>query len=173
MSTYIDTNKSWADIKAGWLRMWHPFLVYADKPTKALDQVTAIKCRKTSPHSRLIHTSHILFWAEDAYFSIHTTICFHTFKQLKFYNLMCNFQSSLRKSNSMRPSVFLDIKQYWTVVSYRCFGTTSQSSYVLWEPLTAHTISCMTMHLTVVPSILLGLLTHADGTDRLSRKIGN
>lgn len=108
--TYIDTNKSWADIKAGRLRMWHPFLVYTDKPTKALDQLTANKCRKTGPHSRLIHTFHVLFWAEDAYFSIHTTICFHTFKQLKCYNLICNFQSGLRKSNSMRPSVFSDMQ---------------------------------------------------------------
>jgi len=77
--------------------MWHPFLVYTNKPTKAFDQLTAIKSRKTSPHSRLIHTFHVLFRAEDAYFSIHTTICFHTFKELKFYNLMFKFSVRSQK----------------------------------------------------------------------------
>jgi hypothetical protein len=49
--TYIDTNKSRADIEAGRLRMWDPFLVYTDKLTEALDEVLALKCRKAGSYS--------------------------------------------------------------------------------------------------------------------------
>lgn len=126
-STYINTNKSWADIKAGWLRMRHPFLVYTDKPTKTLDQLTAIKHRKTSPHSSPIHTFHVHFWAEDAYFPIHTTISFQTFKQLKFYNLICNFSqvSETVTAWDLQSSQIFCSVDWWLVTNV--LGTTYQS----------------------------------------------
>jgi hypothetical protein len=67
--------------------MWDPFLVYADEPAEALDKVLAIKCRKASSYSRLIHAFHVPLWPEYPYLPVHAAVRFHTFKQLEFKKL--------------------------------------------------------------------------------------
>jgi hypothetical protein len=80
--------------------MWDPFLVYTDKLTEALDEVLAIKCREASSDSRLIHAFHVLFWPEYPYLSIHTTVCFHTFKKLKLKKKMQSLLLSLNVTDT-------------------------------------------------------------------------
>lgn len=81
--SYVDSYKSWTNIKTRWLGMRDPFLVYADEPLNTLDQLGAVETWQTASLCRYVHSFHVELGSEKSYPTVNSSVGFHSLEQLR------------------------------------------------------------------------------------------